>query len=189
MTYTTQALVEAYLERSLTANEITLLDLLGDAVEGYINDQVNSSFGSVSPSTKYYDGGSKIIDIDPCTNITRVALVDVDENELYVYDLDDELETRPYNETVKTYLERRNYPFPEGVVNIAVTAKFSRGTIPNDIKWLATYLVASMFQTNNKENLKSESIEGYSRAFGDSVVKSQQAQMILEKYNKDDILI
>ena len=191
MSYTSKALVEAFLERTLTSNETTLLDYIIDAADGYINDQIHTSFSDevIAASTRYYDGGSQIVEIDPCTDISKVELVANDESSLYEYIKDEEYEARPRNENLKTWIEKRIGKFRRGVANIAVTAKFSRGAIPKDIQWLSTYLVSRLLGKDVKEGLKSESIEGYSRQFGDIIEQNSQAQFVLNKYIKDDILI
>jgi hypothetical protein len=192
MGYTDQSTIEAFLKRSLTSNETTLLTPVLTVVDNFINNRVNNvGWNSDAASTKYYDGGSKILDIDPCTSITKVYIVNEEETEYYEYDLNEEFEAKPRNEDVKTYLEKRVGKFPKGVSNIAVDATFSRGsTVPEDIKWLATYLSAQLYTAAIKSNLKSESIEGYSRTFlsqlwdEDSKVKN-----VLNYYNEDDFCL
>jgi len=191
MEYTSQALIEAFLGRSLSANEIVILPYAAEAAEGYINDQIHTSFGdSTAPSTRYYDGGSRILEIDPCTDITKVELIDVDETSLHEFTKDEDYEARPRNESLKTWIEKRVGKFRRGVANVAVSATFSRGSsVPKDIAWLATFLTARLFGKDIKEGMKSESIEGYSRQFTDIVKNDSQAQLVLNKYIQDEVLI
>ena len=191
MEYTSQALIEAFLGRSLSANEIVILPYAAEAAEGYINDQIHTSFGdSTAPSTRYYDGGSRILEIDPCTDITKVELIDVDETSLHEFTKDEDYEARPRNESLKTWIEKRVGKFRRGVANVAVSATFSRGSsVPKDIAWLATFLTARLFGKDIKEGMKSESIEGYSRQFADIIEHDSQAQLVLNKYIQDEVLI
>ncbi len=188
MSYTNQTLIEAFLGRSLSSKETTLLDYVIEAAESFINDKIHTPFGDSAITTKYYDGGSKILEIDPCTAITKVAIVDSDGTVLYEYD-EDEYEARPRNDTLKTWIEKRFDGFRHGIANIAVTANFTRGEVPKDIQWLATYLSGRLLSKDVKEGLKAESIEGYSRQFSDFTSEDTKAQMILNKYIEDEVLI
>jgi len=186
--YTSQTRIEDFLGRSLTSSESANIQIVLDSVDAFINDEIGGSFGSVSETTRYYDGGEKILDVEYCQNISKVASVDTDETELTVYVLNEDYESKPRNETTKAWIERRSYTFPKGVSNIAVTAEFTRGdTVPNDIIYLATVLSARQFQTSAKEGLKKESIEGYSREWKDSVLSDETIGSILDQYKGDDL--
>jgi hypothetical protein len=190
MTYSTQNLIEASLKRELSTEELTLLPYILEVVDGYIDDIVGGPFGTVLPSTRYYDGGTQIVDIDTCVDVTSVQAVDSLENVISDYTIGTQFELRPRNLEYKKYIEFRNFKFPKGVANIAVTGKFTESlTVPKDIEYLATYLVSQLFSSEVIENLKSESIEGYSRTFGGLIEDNQVVKMIVDKYSKDDVLI
>jgi len=190
MSYTNQANVEAFLKRSLTNDELTMLPMIFEAVDQYINDQVGGSFGEVSATTRYYDGGTRIIEIDTCTELTKVASVSRDETELTEYTLDEAYEQRPRNETYKTWIEKRDSAFPKGVANIAITAKFTENLVcPEDIIYIATYLTGQLYGKSITGNLKSESIEGYSRTFSALLEENQVIKLTLNKYIKDDTVL
>ena len=191
MAYTDQATVEAYLNRSLSSNEQTILPLAIAAVDSFINEEVGSTFSNTS-STRYYDGGVRTLVIDSVRSITKVELVDTDDSNtvLNEYDLDEDYERQPVNETVKTYIESRIGAFPKGIANIAVTGKFSlTDSTPDDIKYLATYLTAKLFQKAVTGDLKSESIEGYSRTFAEFKAEDEVVQITLNKYTNDEVLL
>ena len=187
MAYTNLTNVENLLKRELTDEEANVLPLILDVVDKYIDEQVGGSFGDVSATSRLYDGtGDRILDIDPCTGITAVEVVDRDGDVLKTYDLDD-LILRPVNDTVKRWIELPYFGFYRGSANIRVTAKFSLGDVPSDIEYLATYLVTKYFNDYVTGNIKSESIEGYSRTFealnrGDFIVSS-----VLDKYTSDSV--
>lgn len=184
--YTTQTEVENYLGRDLTTTEAAIVANLIASVQAYIDDELGSGFGTVSETSRYYDGGSKILHVDPCYDITAVAAVDSLEVVMDTYLLNDEFEARPRNNTVKTFIEKRLGAFPKGVANIKVTAKFSRGEdVPEDIQFLATKMVAEAITNAENINLKSESIEGYSRTFVDKQMQDAINKEMLDKYQQD----
>jgi len=196
MDYTTQADIEAQIKRVLTANELVMLPSWLAAVKAYIDSYTGSSFDTTpSLSTMYYPGGSKIIDIDPCTDISSVKLLDSSLTEVDTYILHEQYEALPQNDDIKTWLESRSGCFPAGLARIAVTAKFSLGALPDDIKFVATTLVSGMVVEGMNGKLMSEGIEGYSRAFavslasGELSTKKDIIDAILAGYIKDDILI
>lgn len=189
MAYTDEATIEAFLKRDLTAYEQTLLPLVLAAVDAFVNDAVGGVYGAVEASTKYYDGGTRILDIDPCTDITKVALVDSEETETNEYELNVDFEARPRNETVKRWIHKRTYAFPAGVANIAVTAKYSLGAVPDQIKYLATYIAGKLFSSAVSGELKAESIEGYSRTFKEFSKNDEVITTILDKYTAEEVVL
>lgn len=193
MRYTSQELIEAQLKRRLTGDEIVMLPFVAETAESFIEDQTETTFGDVAATQRYYDGGTSYISIDPCRDITYVKLVDSEETSLYSYDIDADLEVRPRNDTIKTWIEKRVGCFPYGVANIEVTAKFTSSPttkVPSDIQYLATYLCSLMYKQLLTGELKRESIEGYSREWRDIIVADDQVvKTVLEKYTKNEVLI
>lgn len=185
MSYTSQSNVESLLKRELLGEEESVLALVFDVVEKYINERVGGSFGTVTPTTRLYDGnGERILDIDPCTDVTAIEVVDRDGDVTKTYDLDDVV-LRPINDTVKRWVELRYFGFVKGFANIRVSAKFSLGDVPSDIEYLATYLTTKYFNDYITGNLKSESIEGYSRTFGEMGMNDFVVKSVLDKYTSD----
>ena len=190
MAYTDQSTVEDYLKRSLTDEEAGLFSIITGTVDNYIDSEIGGSFGSVSESTKYYDGGSKILETDPFKSLTNVQLVDSTEAIEHTYVLNEDFEARPRNDTIKKWIEKRVGKFPGGVANIAVTAEFTLGdSIPDDIKLLATYLIAQSYSESIQGDLSSESIEGYSRTFKSIYKNNDYVNSILDQYREDETLI
>ena len=190
--YTSKELVEAFIKRALTGDELTLLPLVGAAAENEIDSVLDSSFGDVSESTRYFDGGSRILNTGPVRNITAVSIVDAQETVTSTYTLNEDFEARPRNETIKTYLQKRLGCFPAGLGNIAVTGKFTYSPddeIPDDIKYVATYMTAKYFQRGTTSDLKSESIEGYSRVFKEYSQTDEVVSSILNRYGANDVLL
>lgn len=167
MAYTTSSLISAFLQRSLTANETTLLTTLIPAIQIWIDKRLNSTFDNVASSTRYYDGGVRNLDIDPCTAISQVEAINDDGTDSYIYTSTYEYVAEPQNETVKRSLTKRLAAFPRGVHRIAVTALFSEydSGVPSDIQILATRLVTGVINSGKYAgmggNVMQESLEGH----------------------------
>lgn len=190
MAYITQAQLEAYMGRSLTAAEAINFNTLLAATEAYINDLVGGAFGTSVSATRYYDGGVRYMSIDKATSITRVALVDKDLSELYVYENLEEYKAEPINESIKTYIRRTIGKFPRGEDNIAVTGVFGLGaTVPADIQQATMHLMSNMYQRASSGPFKKESIEGYSYELKDASDEEFFSMLSLNKYTKDDLLL
>lgn len=172
MEYTSQNLIENYLQRSLTTNEAAYVAGAIPAVRKWIDRKLWTTFQQVDPETRYYDGkGTKYIAIDPCTDITVVQHVDPYNASTYVY-LTFEYAAKPFNDTVKREVTVRGSNFPKGHGNIAITATFSQyvdGT-PEDIQMVATTLVAGLINLGIAAkyggNIKREELEGHNIMYG-----------------------
>lgn len=157
-----QADVQARLGRTLTSEEATAFAVINPAVQAYVERLINSSVEAAEPSTRLYDGGVVNLKIDPCTDVTDVKYVDNELASEYTF-LDSEYTLEPVNKTLKTMLRNRFTRFARGFNNVQVTAKFS---IAGDAEVLAIvknalidFLVS---EVQNSDNVKKESIEGYS---------------------------
>lgn len=165
--YTSQTLIEQFLQRSLTAQEIAFLTTLLPAIRLWLDRVLASTFYEVEESTRYFDGGSETVDIDPCTAITAVKSVDNETDPSYTYVTGTDYVAEPQNQTVKNELVKRYGAFAKGSGRIAVTAKFSEydGAIPQDIQLAATRIAADVLQqgkTTAVGNVQSEALEGHS---------------------------
>lgn len=169
--YTSQTIIEKYLQRSLTSDEETFLTTLLPAIRLWLDRALASHFLEVSESTRYYDGGGETVDIDPCTSITAVKSVDNEHDTTSDYTNLTDYVAEPQNQTVKNELVRRSGArFPSGNGRIAVTAKFSEYTdkVPEDIQLAATRIAADVLQEGKTVavgNVQSESLEGHSISY------------------------
>lgn len=169
MAYTTQTMIENYLQRTLTANEVAWLAILIPAIKIWLDRKLNSTFDATTPTTRYYDGGGRFLDIDPATTITAVQALNSDGSTSYEYDLTvtPDVLYEPRGDTVKREIRKRNGHFPSGIQNIAVTATFTEfdGGVPQDIQLAATTLAAEVLNqgkmASSGGNVKSESLEGH----------------------------
>lgn len=168
--YTTTTLVTNYLQRVLTANETAYLAILIPAIKVWLDKKLNSTFDDASATTRYYNGGVKNLDIDPCKDVTEIKAVNDDLSDSYIYDLTTTPEVifEPLNETIKREARKRNGHFPSGIKRIALTAKFTEydGAVPTDIQTIATIMASEVLNqgkiASSGGNVASESLEGHS---------------------------
>lgn len=162
MALITQADIEARLGRSLTADESSSFTLINLALQSHVERMIGSSIESVSPTTRYYDGGVQHLAIDPCTSITALKYVDDDTDVEYTF-ISSDYTSEPVNKTLKTMLRNRDGKFVTGINNIAVTAKFSIYEDTNTLNIVKSALLESLVsEISNNDNIQRESIEGYS---------------------------
>lgn len=193
MAYTDQTKVEAQLGRSLTASEEIYLDDLIASVDATLDDTMGGSYGAPSASSRFYDGGWQTMTIDPAYDITAVEVVDSDTSNTVIdtFVIGEDVELYPLNDTVKTHITRRNVRFPRGLGKIKVTGKFSLGaTVPGEISYLSTYLVAKTVLNIDRAGITSEQIEGYSRQYMMfDITTEDEFKRIMAQYEADDILL
>lgn len=171
MALITQADVENRIGRPLTAEEAAAFPAINAANQAYVERLIGSAVESVSPTTRYYDGGVVNVTIDPCTDISSVFYVDEDESNIGTLDTDEYI-TEPRNRTCKTWLRSRLGEFWDGMNNVAVTAKFSINGDANILAVVKDAILSSLeAEIGNTQNIKRESIEGYSVEFASSQTK------------------
>ena len=167
-----QSDLEARIGRALTAEEASSFTVINAALQAYVEKLIGSSVEAANASSRYYDGGVQHLSVDPCTDISRIDLVDDDYNAVYEYDTSD-YTTDPVNQTLKTMLRHRSGCWVTGINNIKVTAKFSTygdTSTTNIIKDALLDALASEIQNSN--NIQKESIEGYSVEYASTEAKS-----------------
>jgi hypothetical protein len=161
--YTNQINVERYLNRKLDIDESGNFELIAKGVDKYIDAMTRRTFGiDETDSVRYYSGGLKEIFIDDFNEITSVEVVDSSEIVTSIYDEDNHYLAFPRGMTPTSSIYKVSGRFPRGTNNIKVTGKLGV-PVPDDIVLAATILVASVY--SNPDNIKSESIEGYSKTF------------------------
>lgn len=170
MAYTDTTKISNFLGRTLNAYETSEAASIISAVQVWIDKRLNSTFDLATPSVRYYDGGIRNLDIDPCTAITQVEAINDDGTDSYVYSTPTEIIYEPQNETIKREIRKRLAAFPRGVHRIAVNATFSEydaatGGVPADIVILATRLVAGVINAGkfagSGGNVLQEALEGH----------------------------
>lgn len=175
MTYTNQALVEAFLGRPLTDYEANIISMLVYSIERRIDKELGTTFKNDSAlygATRYFDGGNRHINISPVQNITSVQLVSPDglisdsvSSDLYV--------TQPAGSSVIRSIDMRYGHLPLGYSNLKIVGDFTEygsegGGVPFDIQTIATRAVGAMItNTDPALGVKSESVEGHSVTYRD----------------------
>lgn len=171
MALISQGDLEARIGRSLTTEEENAFTSINNANQAYIEKIIGSSVEDQSVSSRYFDGGLQHLPIDPCTDISGIYMVDDDQVATYTYDTSD-YTTEPINRTLKTMLRHRSGPFFTGINNIKVSAKFS---IYGDADILAivkdAMLEALEAELSDNDNIKRESLEGYSVEYATTQTK------------------
>lgn len=177
MALITQSDVEARLGRSLTAEETTAFTLINSSLQALVERIIGSSVESVSATNRYYDGGVQHLAIDPCTSITSVDQVDDDLASIYTY-TSSEYSKEPIHRTTKTMLRHRTGAFATGINNIRVNAKFSINEDTDTLNIIKdTMINALVAEIQNTNNIKRESIEGYSVEFQTVEAKTSLEQI------------
>lgn len=206
MAFSTQAQIEAILGRSLTANELIVLSGIQIGVDGWIADVIGQDSFSSTPTTRTYQSDGQVLTIDPVRSISNVALLDTSGTTLYTYSEGTDYSAYPLNNSVKTHLVKLPYPntlelydgysyakWPSLYGKVAVTGTYGYAdSTPADVVYVASYLCAKTFLLNSvllssyAGQIKSESIEGYSRTYADM---SHAVESTVETLGDDDPVV
>lgn len=178
--YTTLDRIEAYLNRSLTANELLLLAEVNDSVVSVIDNYTNRSWGNAedlgesagnnpepTSEARYFSGnGSAVLNIGDFVSISEIKILDSNGNDYATYNVSTNWLTYPRGETVQYQVRLIDSRFPPGYQNIKITGVWGGGQPPADIRRIATALVGmnllNISSSSTVGGFKSESIEGYS---------------------------
>jgi hypothetical protein len=167
--YTSKANVEAYLGRSLTTQENTLLDGFIEYLSQFINSYTNRVWNDISgsdplASSKVYDGeGNRELRLnDSVKSVTKVEILD-NLGGVYLTLLPADFICYPLNRDVTESIALRSYMFPNRRACIKVYGIFTDGTVPADVISVCTALVGRYINNaSTNGGFKKESIEGYS---------------------------
>ena len=166
------------------------MPMLLEAAKEYIDEYTGTSFGADSAevaSERLYDGnGRSTLDIDLAHDVEAIEVLNEDGTVAHEYENVD-YQLKPSNDEAKRWIVMQGIGrFPIGTANIRVTAKWAGYTkIPAKIKLAATILASSY--VNSTDNLKSESIEGYTRTFQDAGVDTKPVNSLLDSFDTIDI--
>jgi len=179
MIYTDQARIEAYLNRSLTDDEGTIVEQVIEYLSNYLGSYLNRSYFSIRDedgvgegedyasvaSARIFDGeGKKEIYIDDFTGLTQIDFLDAEGSSYNTFTATTDWLLFPLNKNPKESIRMRATHFPNGYGNVQMTANWGSGACPAPVIMTATILVGKFFKKAeiNKSTYKSESIEGYS---------------------------
>jgi len=166
MSLISQSDLENRIGRALTNEEASAFTIINTANQTYIERMLNTDVESVSPSTRYYDGGVQNLEIDPCTEVTSVKLVDAEYEIISTLALN-EYTVEPSSRILKTMVRNRYGKFITGMNVIGVSAKFSTfgdSDVTSIIKNALLDMASSTI--SNSAGIVKESIEGYTVEYG-----------------------
>lgn len=190
--YTDQEQIEQVLQRSLSADEVAILEVVIEAVSAAINEHTDRLWfdfdddGSGAEATsKLYDGnGQRELFIDDFTTLTSVQLIDIDGSVVSTLE-DTYLVSYPLNQSWKNSVYWRAGIFTRGRANVKVTAIFYTGVLPPEVKLAAATLAGLAFNNYKDQGIyKRESIEGYSRELMTSEDVTAKERMVFTSLDK-----
>ena len=202
-TYTNEATVEKIIQRSLTTEEKASLDLVIANISKFVADYLNRNYqdivegeegeSEIEDSVMYYDGNGQyelFLD-DDFTEITQIELLDSEGSTFETIDDEDDYILYPLNSSPKNSIVLRSYRFPLGHARVKITGKFTSGALPDAVCMAVTKLVADyVLNLAENENIKSESIEGYSKTLSDGNDRTAKQALILgsiDSFKKIDL--
>lgn len=150
------------------------------AMSRYIDDYCGETILATAPTTRLYDGtGEQTLKIDGAYSISAVTVSDVTVTP-YFY---------PANNPRKYLLDLDRDTFAVGKQNVSVTGIFGRfTTLPADIKYACTVLVAGIVNHSNKQTdgIKSEKVGEYQVTYKDEKERADydRAMKILDAHRK-----
>ncbi len=168
--YTTKENVENYLGQDIDDN----IDLYLKAGEKLIENYTKRSF-IIEEGIKLYNGNHKNeLLIDPAIEITKIEVDGVEKDFI----------TYPYNSLPIIKLILKHDRFTSDYKNVSVTGKWGWSEcVPDDIKMVATELVAKMYQGQIKVDITAERIGDYNVNYKtESEVDLTSIKAVLDKY-------
>lgn len=199
--YTDQDRVEAYLQRELTENEITILDEVILANSSYIESYTNRNWlplgteneediEDFEAENRNFDGrGSREIFVDDFSVLESVTILDSQGNVIIKFENASEWVLYPLNKIPKQSIHLRNYHYPIGSGNVEVKAVWGAGIVPADVVVVCTALTGKYLQKAGSTTgmYSSESIEGYSyKLFSSGEIDADTTNLLakLDKWKK-----
>lgn len=163
--YTTKTAIENYMLIDIDDSFDEQITEWMEAVEQYIDHETNRDFSVAEDESgpgeeRVYDGdNTNELVIDPAVEITSLKLSatgdEVDSANYFLY---------PANKLPKTSIRMKNLRFPKGLQNIVVGGRFGYPSVPSDIKFAATVLMAGVinFAWQSEGEIQSLTIGRYS---------------------------
>ena len=195
--YTNKSRIQNYLMINIDDSFQTQINEWISAIKEYIDNYCGREFEDESVSSKLYDGdGTKELLIDDLYSFIKIEILDANTGAIdYTIDNSDEYYSYPANKTPYTRIVLNSYNspiawFPKGKQNIKLYGSFGyASTVPEDIRLVATKLVAGIIEEKNIQmtgEIKSESLGEYSVTLQDVSKMSNhlQVESILDKYRK-----
>ena len=166
--YTTQEQVRSVLQRSLSDQELLLIDDFIESVSQSINAYTGRKWLDIGETegeeeTRVYDGnGKKELFIDDFMSISKLELLTHYGGSLGTLK-SDRFAMYPLNTPWKNSIYLYDGAFPNTRAGVRVTGVFYTGAVPSEVQLAAATLVGLVISSSrNVGDFKKESIEGYS---------------------------
>ncbi len=177
MSYTSKSRIQNFLLINIDDSFTSQIDEWISVAEAYINDYCGTEFEGTLEA-RYFDGdGSSELLVDDFVSLTKIEILDESGNVDYTLDTVTDYYLYPANKTRKNriVINRINagisiFPctYPQ---NIKITANWGfSNTVPADIQFAATRLVAAIIQEGNYDigsEIKSERLGEYKITYQD----------------------
>lgn len=194
--YTSRERVEDFLQISIDPSFTFRINEWIGAVKLFIDNYCGRTFEQEAATVKYYSGiGEKRLAIDDALSISKIEILDYDGNVNYTFDNANEFYLQPENASYKNII----IPNPDnaeitywvkGINNIKVTGVFGNAaTVPEDIRLVATKLIAGIIQEINTEiagELTGENLGEYSASIQKVTEMANTIKIfdVLDQYKK-----
>lgn len=176
MEYTDEAAVENYLQTDIDSAFSSQISEWIEGMSRMMDSYCGRTLVSSTPSTRKFDGNGRMeMLIDEAHSITEVQVDDAVVTPLQY----------PANKSPKYQLVFETDVFTKGRQNVEVTGIFAKyTTVPADLKFACTVLVAGIVNANKNQNadVKSERIGQYTVTYQDEQQRAdfKRAMTILD---------
>ena len=190
--YTTQERVESYLKRSLTDEEVELLDSTISYLSSFIDGYTGRSWLEVDSTddpeatVRVFDGnGKRELFVDDFTSVESITLLDGNGNTISEFVTDTDWILYPLNKSVYESIRLRSYYFPYGSATVSIEAVWGSGDVPVDIVMVCTALVGNYLSGMGDDGkYAKESIEGYSYELKSGTLIDSETQSLMKTLDK-----
>jgi len=180
MQYTTKSKVENYLMIDINASFNATIDAYITAMSTYIDEFCNRTIYRTAETTYKYDGDlTNILLISDVVDITAVTVDGLD--------ITSSVKKYPANKGYTSRIVLEDSYFSKGMQNVSVTGIHAMSkTLPSDIEFACTVLVAGAFNSGKASNGSTERIGNYSITYTTEQQKLdfELAKEILNRYKR-----
>jgi hypothetical protein len=201
--YTDKTTIENYLLTTIDASFDTQITAWCSSVKTWIDNYTGRTFEATQAVKKYDGEGGRCLDVYDLVSVNSIWLVannatgDAGSRQLttadfYLYsDFENEPTRTPFNEIELARYGRYSY-FTRGQQNIWIDGVWGYSTaVPDDIKMIATKLVASIIKSGKDGGIKSFSEGDYSvtrETFSNMLTSDLAVKDVLDWYKKPKAL-
>lgn len=184
--YTTLEKVEQFLNQEIEYdfNSVNDIDDYILAAQDYIENYTGRDFSSTEEVKVYNGNGKQELLIDPVLEVDGLE-VSYDNGGTFTAETDYYL--LPNNSDRKVIIGMKYNAFPKDVQNVKVEGTFGWSlTVPYDISFVATVLVAGMVKGKSTSEVASEKIGEYAVSYenGQDFADMPNLKSILDKYKR-----